>query len=107
MVKSKELKEMLDNLSEHDSDLKALGLINKIKRATNCEYFIENILPKLIENNYTINEFNTNSFRITKNTIILDYYPASKKLFDKRFKKWHQNISNDKLIKELEKLINL
>lgn len=105
MKKSEELKDRINDLDDNDSDLKYLGLHKRVKRATNVEEFVENILPLLIEKEYNVNEFSTNSFRITKNNIILDYYPASKKLFDKRKPKWFENISNKKLLDQLEKLI--
>jgi hypothetical protein len=66
---------------------------NNVVNRSKVHKFKDNHLPH-IKSLYSVNEFNTNSFRIKGNGFTVDYYPKSEKLFNHADKVWHTGVKS-------------
>ena len=80
----------------------ATNSMSRAIKQKNLDYFKSDILPKL-EGEYTVVEFNLNSFRISRRTNVLfvDFFPKSQKLFVNETKEWI-GLTADGLLQNIE-----
>lgn len=94
-----------DYKSESGNDWSEYKHNKKRKANIKVFYFLDKIIPRLEKLNLIIEEFNSNSFRITDGVKTIDYFPGTNSCFNKhRIKNQWFKINNniyENLIKEL------
>jgi len=82
-----------------------IGKRRKVVRDNKLSYFKTEIMPKLKD--YSIVEFNTSSFRISKydSLIFIDFYPKGQRLFIYKTKE-RLSLTSDELLQNIETYFN-
>ena len=100
---NQQIESLKQESAETESDLKAMGIQNKITRLKKLGDFEEYVLL-ILKDKYSVVEFAANSYRIANEDKTVDFYPPSGSLFIHKTKKWLKGVkNNDNIIKTIEK----
>jgi len=100
-----QIEKLQEESAETESDLKAIGIHNKIAKLKRTGTFEESVLP-ILKEKYSVNEFAANSYRIAAEDKTVDFYPPSGSMFIHKSKKWLKSVRNsDNILNTIEKYL--